>query len=165
MSNIYLQAREIYNQRKGREEEIESDDREEFRFTEMTGTLEFNERTATNDDLDIKSPLFRITGRGKADLAANLLDYLLLATVVESAKGQGGEELAELRGVTLPIRIGGGLDSPVYTLDVATILKSTLQRQVEKEVEEKLEEKLQEKLGDELQDQLGNELKKLFKIN
>ena len=161
LRKIYLQARQIYNQKKGREEEIESDDREEFRFTEMTGTLEFDERVATNDDLEIKSPLFRITGQGKADLAANRLDYLLLATVVESAKGQGGEELAELRGVTLPIRISGSTGSPVYTLDVATILKLALQQRIEKEVEEKL----QEKLGDELQDQLGNELKKLLKIN
>ena len=156
-----MQAKKIYNERKGREEEVASEELEEFKFTEMKGTLEFNERTASNDDLEIKSPLFRITGRGQADLAANQLNYLVLATVVESAKGQGGEELGELKGVTLPIRISGGLDSPVYTLDVATILKLTLQRRVEKEVEEKL----QEKLGDELKDQLGDELQKLFKID
>lgn len=165
LRKIYLQAKKIYNERKGREEEVASEQQEVFKFTEMKGTLEFNERTASNDDLEIKSPLFRITGHGQADLAANQLNYLVLATVVESAKGQGGEELGELKGVTLPIRISGGLDSPVYTLDVATILKLTLQRRVEQEVEEKLEEKLQEKLGDELKDQLGDELQKLFKID
>lgn len=161
LRRIYLQARRIYNERKGREEEVETDDSEEFRFTELKGTLDFDERTARNDDLDIKSPLFRINGRGQADLSANRLDYLLLATVVESAKGQGGEALAELRGITLPIRISGGLNAPVYSLDVATILKLALQRRVEKEVEEKL----QEKLGDELQEKLGDELQKLFKLD
>jgi|GEM_PF-5192042 len=161
LRKIYLQAKRIYNDRKGREEEVETDDREEFRFTEMTGTLEFDEKLASNDDLEVKSPLFRINGRGQADLSANRLDYLLLATVVESTKGQGGEELSELKGVTLPIRISGSLDAPSYTLDVAEILKLALRRRVEKEVEKKV----QEKLGDELQEKLGDELQKLLKIN
>jgi AsmA protein len=161
LRKIYLQARRIYNDRKGREEEVGTDDQEEFRFTEMKGTLDFDEKLASNDDLEVKSPLFRINGRGQADLSANRLDYLLLATVVESSKGQGGEELAELKGVTLPIRISGSLDAPSYTLDVAEILKLALRRRVEKEVEKKV----QEKLGDELQQKLGDELQKLLKIN
>jgi AsmA protein len=165
LRKLYLQARRIYNERKGREEAVEMDDRDEFSFTELKGTLEFDERTARNDDLDVKSPLFRINGRGQADLAANRLDYLLLANVVESAKGQGGEELTELKGVTIPIRIRGPLDAPVYALDVEAILKLALKQQVEKEVEKKLGEKLDEKLGEDMKEQLGDQLQKLFKVN
>lgn len=160
LRKLYLQARQIYQQQKGREQEVVTDDREEFSFTEMTGSIEFNERIASNDDLQIKSPLFRIGGRGQADLQADKLDYLVNATVVESAKGQGGEELAELRGVNIPIRVSGSLRAPVYHLDVEELVKQALQQRIEKEarkVEEKIEEKIQKKLGDELQ--------KLFKLN
>jgi AsmA protein len=153
LRKIYLQARQIYNQHKGREQIVETDDAKEFRFTEMSGTLVFDERVAQNDDLNVKSPLFRIQGRGQADLVANELDYLLLATIVESARGQGGEELSDLEGVTLPIRVSGSLQAPVYKLDVAEILKLALRQQVRKEqkkLEQKLEKKIEEKLGEEL---------------
>lgn len=153
LRKIYLQARRIYNEHKGREQVVETDDAKEFRFTEMSGNLVFDERVANNDDLTVKSPLFRISGRGKADLAANELDYLLLATIVESARGQGGEELSDLKGVTLPIRVSGSLQAPVYKLDVAEILKLALRQQVRKEqkkLEQKLEKKIEQKLGDEL---------------
>lgn len=156
LRKIYLQARQIYNQQRGKEQAVATDDREEFKFTEMTGTLAFDEKSASNGDLLIKSPLFRITGEGTADLSANRLDYLVNATVVESAKGQGGEELSDLKGVTLPIRITGALESPVYRLDVGKLLQGVVREQVNKETE-KLEKKLEEKLG--------NELQKLLKIN
>ena len=137
---------------------METDDAKEFRFTEMSGTLVFDERVASNDDLNVKSPLFRINGRGQADLAVNELDYLLLATIVESARGQGGEELSDLEGVTLPVRVSGSLQAPVYTLDVAEILKLALRRQVSKE-QKKLEQKLEKKI----EEKLGEGLLKLFK--
>ncbi len=149
LRKIYLQARRIYNEHKGREQAVETDNAKEFRFTEMAGTLVFDERVATNDDLYVKSPLFRINGSGQADLAANELDYLLLATIVESARGQGGEELSDLGGVTLPIRVTGSLQAPVYKLDAAEILKLALRQQVRKE-QKKLEKKIEQKLGDEL---------------
>jgi AsmA protein len=158
LRKIYLQARQIYDEHKGREQVVETDDAKEFRFTEMSGTLVFDERVAQNDDLDVKSPLFRIQGRGQADLAANELDYLLLATIVESARGQGGAELSDLEGVTLPIRVSGSFQAPVYKLDVAEILKLALRQQVRKE-QEKLEQKLEKKI----EEKLGEELLKLFR--
>ena len=157
LRELYLQAKQIYNQRRGKEQAVATDDREEFRFTELTGTLLFDDVQAANDDLYVKSPLFRITGEGQANLSTNELDYLINTTVVETAKGQGGEELVELKGINIPIRVSGNLDSPVYQLDVVKFAQGLAQERMEREVE-KLEEKLEKKI----QQKLGEQLKKLF---
>ncbi len=158
LRKLVMQAKQIYNQVKGREAEVEMEDKDEFQFTEMTGTIKFNEKIATNDDLSVKSPLLRVTGNGQADLVASTLDYLIRINVVETSKGQAGEELADLKGVTIPVRVKGKLEDPTYRLDVETLLKDAAKREVEKKLDEKkeiLEKKLDEKL------QKG--LEKLFK--
>lgn len=158
LRKLVMQAKQVYSQVKGRAAEVEMDDKDEFQFTEMAGTIKFTEKIATNDDLRLKSPLLRVTGNGQADLVAGTLDYLIRINVVETSKGQAGEELEDLKGVTIPVRVSGKLEDPRYRLDVETLLKEAATREVEKKLDEnkeKLEQKLEEKL------QRG--LEKLFK--
>jgi AsmA protein len=158
LRKLVMQAKQIYNQVKGREAEVEMDDKDEFQFTELTGTIKFNEKIATNDDLRVKSPLLRVTGSGQADLVASTLDYLIRINVVETSKGQAGEELEDLKGVTIPVRVQGKLEDPTYRLDVETLLKDAAKREIEKQLGEK-KEKLEKKLEDKLQ----KGLERLFK--
>ncbi len=158
LRKLVMQAKQIYNQVKGREAEVEMEDKDEFQFTEMTGTIKFNEEIATNDDLRVKSPLLRVAGNGQANLVASTLDYLIRINVVESSKGQAGEELEDLKGVTIPVRVMGKLEDPRYRLDVETLLKDAAQREVENKLDEK-KEKLEKKLEEKLQ----KGLERLFK--
>lgn len=108
----------------------------------MTGELTFHQRLASNDALYVKFPLFRITGKGQTDLGANALGYLIDPTVVESAKGRGGEELQVLSGVSIPIRVSDSLQAPLYQLDAAKLLEGLVQAWVQKETQ-KSEQKLE----------------------
>ncbi len=158
LRKLVMQAKQIYNQAKGREEEVDMDDKDEFQFTEMTGTIKFDEKIATNDDLSVKSPRLRVTGKGQADLTAGTLDYLIKINVVETSKGQAGEDLEDLKGVTIPVRVQGKLEAPTYRLDVETLLKDAAKHEVEKKLDDK-KEQLEQKLGEKLQ----RGLEKLFK--
>jgi AsmA protein len=128
-------------------------------FALMKGTATITEGKVKNDDLLLKSPLLRVTGAGKVSLPKETIDYTLTTKFVGSLKGQGGEEMAELKGVSIPVHVGGTFSKPTYVPDLAAVLQDAAKAEVQKKVE-KEKEKLQEKLGDDLTDKL---LKDLFK--
>ena len=113
------------------------DSNEETDFTELKGTYTIANGILHNEDLDAKSPLLRIQGSGNADLAQEKIDYTIKATVVATAAGQGGAELASLGGVTVPIKVSGTFDDPSFAPDIAAIAKAKagklLQKQIEKQ--------------------------------
>ena len=94
-----------------------SDQPKKTDFSELTGTIDFVNGLGTNNDLSAKSPLLRITGKGNADLPSEKLDYRLTALLVATSKGQGGDDLADLAGVPIPVRITGSFQEPAYGLD------------------------------------------------
>ena len=126
-------------------------------FALMKGTATITNGKVKNDDLLLKSPLLRITGAGKVSLPEETIDYTLTTKFVGSLKGQGGEDVAELKGVAVPVHVGGTFSKPTYVPDLAAVLSDAAKAEVEKKVEK---EKLQKKLGDDLTDKL---LKDLFK--
>lgn len=128
-------------------------------FALMKGTATITNGKVKNDDLLLKSPLLRITGAGKVSLPEETIDYTLTTKIVGSLKGQGGEEMQELKGVSIPVHVGGTFSKPTYVPDLAAVLSDAAKAEVEKKVE-KEKEKLQKKLGDDLSDKL---LKDLFK--
>lgn len=128
-------------------------------FALMKGTAAITNGKVKNDDLLLKSPLLRITGDGKVSLPEETIDYTLTTKFVGSLKGQGGEDMAELKGVAVPVHVGGTFSKPTYVPDLAAVLSGAAKAEVEKKVE-KEKEKLQKKLGDDLTDKL---LKDLFK--
>jgi len=76
-------------------------------FSELTASFSIKNGVATNNDLQAKAPLLRASGAGIIDIGAGALDYTVQASVVGTLAGQGGSELANLNGVTIPVRLSG----------------------------------------------------------
>ena len=126
-------------------------------FTEMSASFRIANGVAHNEDLSAKSPLLRLGGSGDIDIAGNSIDYLLKATVVNTATGQQGKELANLRGVTVPVRLSGPLDAPAYQVDFAAIATGLAKARLDEATKE-----LQQKAQDKVRSQVQDKLKGLF---
>jgi AsmA protein len=127
-------------------------------FSELTASFRIAGGVARNDDLAMKSPLLRLGGAGDIDIGNSRIDYLAKVSIVDTAQGQEGKELAELRGITIPIRLRGPFDKLSYSLEVGDLLKDAAKAKVEEkkqELKQKANEKLQEKLGGKLQGLFG----------
>ena len=98
---------------------VEGDKAKQTDFSEMSATFDIKNGVAHNDDLSIKSPLFRIVGNGQVDIANETISYLVKPTVVATLQGQGGAGLEELKGLTIPIKVSGTFAKPSYALDFA----------------------------------------------
>ena len=118
-------------------------------FSELSASFNIKNGVAHNSDLTGKSPLLRLGGEGDVDIGNENLDYLLKATVVATAAGQGGKDLAELNGVTVPVRLSGPFSAPQYKIDFGGILQGLAKGKIEEKKEE-LQNQLQEKLQDKL---------------
>lgn len=127
-------------------------------FSELTASFSIKGGVAHNQDLDIKSPLFRIGGAGDVDIGNSRLDYTTKASVVATTKGQGGEDLEKLRGVTVPVRLHGPFDDLKYDVDY----RGAAQEALKSRAGEKLKERVEER-KDELEERLGDRLKGLLK--
>ncbi|RTZ59230.1 MAG: hypothetical protein DSZ33_04770, partial [Gammaproteobacteria bacterium] len=151
LRKIIIDAQSLLNQTKYKgkldklAQEAKAEDSDQFRFTAMSGSAQFKSGVGHNDDLSIKSPLFRITGEGDVDLPDEKIDYHMNVFVVQSLKGQGGEELDQLKGQDIPVWIHGSLTDPGFRVDLERLLKKELQKRIDKE-KDKYKEKLQKKL-------------------
>lgn len=152
---------------------------EETDFSEMTATVKLADGIASNDDLAAKSPLFRIAGKGQANLVNSTLDYRVQASVVGTSQGQGGKDIEQLKGLTVPVRIKGTFDKPSYTLDYSAMLKDSTKAKLEEQkqqLQDKAKQELEaakqnaqqqldkekQKAGDKLQNELQKGIGKLF---
>jgi len=117
-------------------------------FSELTASFVIRNGVAHSDDLNLKSPLLRVGGAGDVDIGNSRIDYLAKASLVGTAQGQGGRERAELRGVTVPVRVVGPFDALKYEVDYRAVATEALKSQTTKKLEEQLGGKgaIQEKL-------------------
>ena len=96
-------------------------------FTEFSGNPVAEAGVIRMDDLALKAPAFRLQGEGVlANLHTDTIDYRAVATVVNTAKGAGGRELADLEGLALPLIVDGALDDPKIRLAWEEILSGLL---------------------------------------
>jgi AsmA protein len=123
-------------------------------FSELSATFGIKNGVAHNSDLAGKSPLLRLGGEGDIDIGNEKLDYLVKATVVATAGGQGGKELSDLSGVTVPVRLTGTFAAPQYKIDFAGIAAGAAKAVVEKKTEE-IKAKAQEQIQDRLKGLFG----------
>lgn len=133
-------------------------------FSELTGSFRITDGVARNDDLQIKSPLVRIAGSGAIDIGNDRLDYLARTTVVSTLQGQGGPELQELKGVTVPVRLSGPFNAIGWRIDVAGMASELAKQKLDErkgELKEKAQKSLDEQKG-KVRDQLKDQLKGLF---
>ncbi len=122
-------------------------------FSELKASFVIKNGIAHNSDLSMKSPLLRMGGEGDINIGTDSMDYLAKATLVATAAGQGGKEAADLKGVTVPVRISGPFTSLSYRLDFNSMVSGVAQQKIEEKKEE---------LKSKLQDQLKGQLKGLF---
>src|SRR5450830_883319 len=103
------------------ETKIAADKTQKTDFSEMVASFNIKNGVAHNEDLSMKAPLFRITGNGDIDIANETFNYTAKPTIVNSLKGQGGKDLDDLNGLTVPVKLSGTFTKPEYKIDFASL--------------------------------------------
>ena len=123
-------------------------------FSELTASFAIRDGIAHNEDLTLKSPFLRVTGAGDVNIPQGSLDYMVKTSVVASMAGQGGGELAELKGLTVPVRLTGPFDQIKYKVDVKQMVRGASKEELgaaakagREALKGNAKEKLQELLG------------------
>lgn len=178
--NLGQKLREAKDLLQGAKAQAEAIDRtQKTDFATLSASFTVREGVAHSDDLDGKSPLLRLEGSGKIDLVRETLDYTVRASAVATAKGQGGRDLEELRGVTIPVHLTGPFAQPQWKIDWAAIAEQALKSRAAEKLEERLapekaraearleaeREKLkarEDELKDKAREKLGEQLKGLL---
>lgn len=113
------------NMLKGKAVETESDDTAKTDFSELTATFTIKDGIAHNEDLAMKAPILRLAkgnSRGDVNIGSETINYTATPTIVKSIKGQGGENLDDLAGIAIPLKISGTFTDPKYGLDTKAIV-------------------------------------------
>lgn len=129
-------------------------------FTELSGSFKITNGVAHNDDLSAKTPLFRLGGNGDINLGEGSLDYTAKATIVPTLQGQGGPELQELKGLTVPVKLSGPFTAISWKIDFGGMVGTRTKELVE-EKKSQLKTEAQKKIETQ-KEQLQERLKGLF---
>ena len=134
-----------------RDRKTEASTTEKTDFSNLTASFTIDEGKAHNEDLSLKSPFVRLSGKGDIDIAAGGLDYLANVSLVATPEGQQGKDAADVAGLTIPVRISGPLAALKYELKFSDAIAEQSKQLIEaekKKLEKKLESELMEKLLD-----------------
>jgi AsmA protein len=153
--NLAKSLRDIKGKLGAKQDETQQADAgEKTDFSELTASLKIAQGVARNDDLAMKSPFLRIAGAGDIDIGNGRMDYLAKASVVGSSAGQGGKELDQLKGLTIPVRVTGPFDTLSYKLELGGLVEEAAKAKLDEKKEE-LKTKAEEKLKDKLKGLFG----------
>ena len=130
-----------------------ADGKERTDFSELNATFVVKNGVAHNDDLDVKAPLFRVSGAGDIDVAKSAINYVVKAAVVATTKGQGGKERDDLAGLTVPVKLSGPLDAMKYEVDYRAVAGDLAKSKVGGQAKEAIE-KNRGKIEDTVRDRL-----------
>jgi len=112
------------NSFKGNASETESDASQKTDFSELTASFSIKDGIASNNDLAMKAPILRLAkgdSSGTVDIGNESINYSAVPTIVKSIKGQGGENLDELAGISVPLKISGSFANPKFGLDTKAL--------------------------------------------
>ncbi|MDE1314489.1 AsmA family protein [Vibrio aestuarianus] len=140
--NVAHLIRSNYAKIKGKK--VESDAVQKTDFSAMTATLTLNKGEVSTNNLAMQSPLLRIRGEGKANYLDETVDFLVSTSIVGSLEGQGGQDIDELRDVTIPINVSGKWADPKFKLVFDDVLKQKAQKEIDRGLD---------KLGVEIKDE------------
>jgi len=121
-----------------------ADNAEKTDFSELKATFMVNKGVAHNEDLSLKSPLLRVSGSGDINIGNDSMDYLAKATLDKTLEGRG--RLANVSGITLPVRVKGPFSDLRYTLDFEVMLRETAKQKIETEVKTKVQDQFMKRL-------------------
>ena len=139
LAEVFRKAKTALGSQSAREEARQA---QQTDFSELVATFAIKNGVAHNEDLDVKAPLFRVTGRGDIDIGNGSLDYTTKAAVVASTKGQGGADLEQLAGLTVPVHLTGPFDNLKYDVNYGAVAADLAKSKVGERVKSKLEERL-----------------------
>ncbi len=88
-------------------------------FSGLKAVFDIKDGGSHGNGFDMRSPLFRIAGDGDLALDTGNIDYQLTATVVSTLNRRNAGELADLKGVAVPVRVSGPWAAPSIALDFA----------------------------------------------
>jgi AsmA protein len=137
-----------------------ADANEKTDFSEMSASFQIRNGVAANNDLAVKSPLLRLGGAGTIDIGGSSIDYTAKVSVVGTLSGQGGNDLTNLKGVTIPVHLSGPFTALSYKLDWGSIATQELKNKAADKVKDLLGGKLKQggsspNVGDALKGLLG----------
>ncbi len=85
-------------------------------FSELGGTFNIASGVAETHDIEMTSPLLKVTARGTVDMVTNSLDFLTQPEIVAGPEGKGGAN--DLAGLSVPVRIEGPFDQPTFKPEI-----------------------------------------------
>ena len=135
-----------------------ADGKEKTDFSELNATFVIKNGVAHNEDLDVKAPLFRVTGAGDIDIGKSTINYVAKAAVVATAQGQGGKQRSDVAGLTVPVKLTGSFDAMKYEVDyrgAASELAKSKVGERAKQAIDKNRGKVEDKVRDRLKGLLG----------
>ena len=132
-----------------------SDGKDKTDFSEFSASFVIKNGVAHNEDLDVKAPLFRVTGAGDVDVGKSTINYLAKAALVATTQGQGGKERGQVAGLTVPVRLTGPLDGMKYEVDYRAIAGDVAKSKVGARAKEAIEQN-RDKIEDRVRDRLKN---------
>jgi AsmA protein len=118
-------------------------------FSGLGATFSIANGVAENKDLQLVSPLLRVTGAGMIQMPQRTVDYTVKPKLVATLEGEQGD--AGESGIEIPVRISGSWDHPSYQPDLKGVL-SNPNKTVEtiKEIGKKFKGKKASEIVDEL---------------
>lgn len=117
-------------------------------FSELGATFTIKNGVAHNSDLNAKSPFLRLSGEGDVNIPEDSLDYTVKAAVVSTMAGQGGKERAELKGLTLPVRVYGPYADLKYKLQFSQMFSGASKEALKDTAKQMLKESTKGQLED-----------------
>ena len=91
-------------------------------FSSFGGTFNIASGVAETHDLEITSPLLKVTGRGTVDLVTSSLDFLTQPEIVAGPEGKGGAN--NLAGLSIPVRVEGPFEHPTFKPEIKGMFAS-----------------------------------------
>ena len=91
-------------------------------FSSFGGTFNIASGVAETHDLEITSPLLKVTGRGTVDMVTNSLDFLTQPEIVAGPEGKGGAN--SLAGLSIPVRVEGPFEHPTFKPEIKGMFAS-----------------------------------------
>lgn len=129
-------------------------------FSELVAKVTMKNGLVTTKEVNALAPFMRVNADGTADLAKDALNMVVKTKIVATSKGQGGEGLEDLNGLTIPVKLTGNLYDPSISLDLKALLDAKAKQKLDEKKEE-LKSKAEEKLKDKLQN--NENIQNLFK--
>ena len=89
-------------------------------FSDLKASFGFKDGVALDNRFEMKSPTIRTAGTGDMDYDSGNINYRLNATLAAALKPRSAGALAELKGVTVPMRVFGPNAAPSIAFDFAS---------------------------------------------